>query len=142
VTESELDQIEARAAAAGPAAGLRATRDDGPAGAALASFIAHAREDVLRLVAAVRRSERLPDAELDAIAARAGAAGPAPFDVFLEADGGMAGCNLIWVGGADHDEEPDLYLWRGDDLAPDADWVFIAYAREDVPRLVEAARTR
>ena len=63
-----------------------------------------------------------------------------PFDVFLEADGGLAGGNLIWVGGAVHDEEQDLYLWRGDDCAPDADWAFIAAAREDVPRLVEALR--
>lgn len=140
MTESELDEIKARAVAAGPAAGLRGTRNDGPATGALAAFLAHAREDVLRLVAALRGAQRPSDAELDAIVARAEAAGPTPFDVFLEADGGLAGGNLIWVGGADHEEEQDLYLWRGDDCAPDADWVLIAAAREDVPRLVEAVR--
>ena len=134
----DLDAIAARAQAAGPPEGLEARADARTEG--MAAFVAHAREDVLRLVATIRASERLGDAELDAIAARAEAAGPAPWDVFLEADGGLGGCNLIWIGGAQHEDEPDLYLWRGDDLAPDADWVFIAQAREDVPRLVEAAR--
>jgi hypothetical protein len=94
---------------------------------------------VLRLVAAIRRSERLPAAELDAIVARAQAAGPLPWDVFLESDGGHAGCSLIWAGGA-VDGRPDLYLWRGDDLAPDEDFTFIGATREDVPRLVAAVR--
>ena len=40
-----------------------------------------------------------------------------------------------------YEEEQDLYLWRGDDCAPDPDWVFIAAAREDIPRLVEAVRS-
>jgi hypothetical protein len=35
---------------------------------------------------------------------------------------------------------PDLYLWRGDHHAPDEDFVFIAHAREDIPRLVAEAR--
>ena len=137
MTEAELDEIERLAAAAGPGEGLRASLDPEVRGYAVAAFVAHARDDVLRLVAAIRRSERVPDAELDAIVARVEAAGPLPWDVFLESGGGHAGSNLIWVGGA-VDGEPDLYLWRGDDLAPDEDWTFIAAARADIPRLVGA----
>jgi hypothetical protein len=139
MTEAELTQIERRALASGPSTGLRGTRDSGPAGPATAAFITHAHEDVLKLVAAIRASEHIADDELDAVAARAAAAGPPPWPVFLESDGGMAGSSLIWVGGTD-DAEEDLYLWRGEAFAPDEDFVFIAHAREDIPRLVETAR--
>jgi hypothetical protein len=137
MTEAELDEIERRAAAAGPGEGLSASLDPEVRAEAVAAFVAHAREDVLRLVAAIRRSERVPGAELDGIVARAEAAGPLPWDVFLESDGGHAGCSLIWVGGA-VDGEPDLYLWRDGVFAGDEDFTFIAAARTDIPRLVEA----
>jgi hypothetical protein len=129
----DLDAIEARALAAGPPEGLESRREP-----SVDDFLAHAKEDVLRLLEAIREARPLPAAELDTIAARAEAAGPQPFELFLYA--GRHDDNLIWVGGSQHDEEPDLYLWRGDDLAPDPDWVFIAHAREDIPQLVAAAR--
>jgi hypothetical protein len=139
MTEEELAEIEARALAAGPGAGLRAMVENPRYHAAVTAFIRHAREDVLRLVAALRDDEPLPAAELDAIAARAEATGPGPWEIFIESEGGLGGCNLLWIGGPD-EEQPDLYLWRGERLAGDDDFRFIGEARQDVPRLIEAVR--
>jgi hypothetical protein len=138
MTEAELGEIQRRASASGPPDGLRVTHDQ-PTTLAVAAFVAHAYDDVQQLVTGLRESRRPPDAELDAIEARAEAAGPLPWRHFLESDPAMAGSSLIWIGGA-RDDMPDLYLWRGDHYAPDEDFVFIAHAREDIPRLVAEAR--
>ena len=53
MTEDELDEIERRAAAAGPGERLRPMRDAERAGEGVAVFVAHARANVLRLVTAV-----------------------------------------------------------------------------------------
>jgi hypothetical protein len=139
MTSEELDRVEARARAAGPAAGLRAEVENPGYEGPVTAFITHAREDVLRLVAALRGSTPVPAAELDAIEARAEATGPAPWETFLESEGGLGGCNLIWIGGPD-EAHADLYLWRGEQFCGDEDYRFIGAARQDVPRLVEAAR--
>jgi hypothetical protein len=139
MTEEDLAEIEARALAAGPGAGLRASCEEPRYEPAVTAFITHAREDLLRLVAAIRRSSPVPAAELDAIAARAEATGPGPWQTFLESEGGLGGCNLIWIGGED-EEHPDLYLWRGEQFCGDEDFRFIGAARQDIPRLVEAIR--
>jgi hypothetical protein len=56
--------------------------------------------------------------------------------VFLESDGGGSGSNVISVSDA---EEPDLYIWRGEQLASDADFEFVAAARQDIPQLLAEA---
>jgi hypothetical protein len=139
MTEAELEEIERRALAAGPGAGLRAQCENPRYEPAVTAFITQAREDVLRLVAALRGSEPLPATELDAIEARAEATGPGPWETFIESEGGLGGCNLIWIGGPD-EEHADLYLWRGEAFCGDDDFRFVGAARQDVPRLVEAVR--
>ena len=63
---------------------------------------------------------------LDEIEVRFGRASPPPWKVFLEEAGGIAGSNVIWV--SDHDDEPDLCLWLNDQLAPGANFEFVAAA--------------
>ena len=60
MTPEELDEIDA----AGPGSGLRASCEEPRYQATVAAFIAHAREDFLRLVAALRGSEPVQAAEL------------------------------------------------------------------------------
>lgn len=139
MTAEELDEIERRALAAGPGAGLRASCEEPRYHDPVTAVITHAYEDVLRLVAAIRDGERLLASELDAIAARAEATGPGPWETFLESEGPLGGSNLIWIGGPD-EEHADLYLWRGEEFCGDEDFRFIGAARQDIPRLVEAAR--
>jgi hypothetical protein len=117
---------------------LRVTREREPAGAGDVEFIGHARADVAALLSHVRAVGRLGAGELDRIARRVGAASPAPWRAFLESDGGVGGCSVIVV--SDRDDEPDLYLWRGDAPAADQDFAFVAAARQAIPRLLEAAR--
>jgi len=111
-------------------------RDLQPASASDVEFVSAARRDVDRLVAAVRSNEALAIEELDEIERRCQGASPGPWRPFLEGDGGVGGTSVIWV--SDSDDEPDLYLWLGGDLAPDADYEFTAAARQDVPRLLAA----
>ena len=117
---------------------LRVTRDRAPAGEDDVHFVAHARIDLQHLIASLGGAAPLPDEELDRIEARSARASPAPWTVFLEEDGGTAGCNVIWVSG--NDDEPDLYLWLGPDLAPSADFEFVAAARQDIPSLLAEVR--
>jgi hypothetical protein len=117
---------------------LRVTREREPAGPADVAFIGRARADVAALLAHLRGTGRLDPGELDRIARRVERASPAPWRAFLESDGGLGGCSVIVV--SDSDGEPDLYLWRGDEPAADADFEFVATARQDIPRLLEAAR--
>jgi hypothetical protein len=114
----------------GRVATMRVMRDLAPAAAADVSFVAHAREDVARLLSgsAAARSD---------VAARAAAASPAPWRAFCESDGGLGGCSVISVG--ELDPEPDLYLWLDGEIAPDADFEFVAAAREGIPRLLALA---
>lgn len=117
---------------------MRVKRDFELAGEADVRFIAHARSDASRLIAAIRGSSSMSATDLDAIERRAAAASPEPWTAFIEAEGGLAGTDVIRV--TDRDDEPDLYLWLGSDLAPSSDFRFVASARQDIPRLVAALR--
>jgi hypothetical protein len=122
----------------GHAEQLRITREAAPAGTADVEFIANSRSDLERLVDCIRGRTRLTTDELDVIEQRADAASPGPWRVFLEAEGGIGGSNVITV--SDGDDEPDLYIWRGEDLAPDAEFELIAAARNEIPELLDHVR--
>lgn len=103
-------------------------------------FIANSRDDIQTLVGFLRDEAPLSPKRLEDVARRCDQASPAPWRVFLESDGGVGGGSVIWV--SDADEEPDLYLWMGSEPATDADYEFVAAARQDLPRLVTKARKR
>lgn len=127
---------------------LRVTRERAPASAADVEFIAHARQDVERMVEGLRGAVELTTEELQDIDTRCRRASPGPWMVSLESDGGAGGSNVITVGF--DDSEPDLYLWRGgdwsswrhDDVASDGDFEFVASVRQDIPKLLEALRSK
>jgi len=85
----------------------------------------------------------ITDSELDQIAARADAASPAPWESFIEARDHTGGDDFIRVDGLD-DAQPDMYirhyLGATSVPVPAADLDFIAYARQDIPRLVDEIR--
>jgi hypothetical protein len=158
--ERELTAIEKRAAAAtgdrwapGSDAGapviraefddgreeiIRVTRERSPAAEDDVQFIARARGDLMRIVAHLRGTSPLGDEELDVIQARYLRATPGPWRAAIEADGGLGGCDVISV--SNDEREADMYLWIRGDLAPSADFRFVGAARQDLPKLVEAAR--
>ncbi len=113
-------------------------RDREPASEDEVEFVAHSRDDVLRLTSAMEGSTKLTKSELDEIEERTRRASPGPWRPFLETDGGMAGTNVIWV--TDSDNEADLYLWIGNRIAPGPDFEFVAAARNELPGLVAAVR--
>jgi hypothetical protein len=117
-----------------PTGVLRLMRDLDPAGLADVDFVAHARTDLDRLIAALTGGPDLPAATRAEIDARVRAASPAPWRPFLSDDGGVGGSNVIWV--SDEDDQPDLYLWLGESPAPNGDYEFVAYARDDIPALL------
>jgi hypothetical protein len=119
---------------------MRVTRDRKPASGEDVEFIGRVRDDIDRLLGQIHGTLQLDEVELDVIEGRCERASAAPWKVFLEDDGGVGGSNVIWV--TDRDDEPDLYLWLGDELAPSADFEFVAAARQDVPALLAAARSR
>src|SRR3954463_1630807 len=88
-------------------------------------------------------SDELTDAELGAMADRAEASLPGPWEALV--GGGLGGPEFIRTGGLD-DIAPDLYvtLSSWDDqppkIAPAPVLQFIAAARPDVPRLVAEIR--
>ena len=104
------------------------------------AFVALARNVVDRLLAswANAAAPSISPAELDEIEKVAAKASPGPWRAFIEETQPIGGCSVIWPG----DEEGDIYVWLGDDIAPAADIEFIAHAREDVPRLAAALRSR
>jgi hypothetical protein len=73
------------------------------------------------------------------IGSRIASASPGPWTAFIESDGGTGGCDVIRV--SESDDEADLYLWIGLDLAPSAIFRFVAEARQDVPALLAATRS-
>jgi hypothetical protein len=116
---------------------LRLTHDCDPAPAADVAFVAHSRDDVGRLVRAVRGQTALSAEDVQAITARCDQASSGPWRAFLESDGGIGGSNVIWIGEGDH---PDLYLWLDSRIAPGEDFEFVAQARQDIPRLLDEIR--
>ncbi len=120
--------------ASGQRIAMRATRELAPASQADIQFIGHARSDVERLLQAIQGKAVLSPEEITWIEARCRAASPAPWRAFIEAEGGLGGCDMIQV--SDQEDEPDLYLWLGPNLAPSADFRFVASARQDIPHLI------
>ena len=113
---------------------LQVRRDLEPAAENDVRFVAGALADMRRLLHAVRSGEQLSPDEITAIESRAEAASPGPWTAFIEADGGQAGCDVIRV--SERDDQPDMYLWIGADLAPSRMFRLIAAARQDVPALL------
>lgn len=113
---------------------MRITRERAPASSADVEFIAHSRDDIRRLISLLRSGQTLTTQEASEMSERFRRASPEPWRVFLESDGGLGGCDVIVV--SDADTQPDLYLWRGDKLAPSADFEFVAAARQAIPALV------
>lgn len=54
---------------------------------------------------------------------------------------GSGGRDVVWAGDYADEGEPDLRLCTEESANPEADAAFIAHAREDVPRLLAAAKT-
>ena len=74
----------------------------------------------------------LTDAELAAIKARCAAATPGPWQPYIEGRDHVSGSSFIMTGeGAARGEDIEL---TG---ATEADYDFIAHARQDIPRLLE-----
>jgi hypothetical protein len=117
---------------------MRVTRDLDAASEADVRFIAHCRSDIETLVAAARGAAAIATPDLDAIEQRARSASPAPWTAYIEAEGGLAGSDVIRV--SDRDDEPDMYLWLGSRRAPSADYRFVAAARQDVARLLDTLK--
>jgi hypothetical protein len=118
-------------------------RESEPASDFDVRFIALARMVLERLVDAVERGDAagFSAQELHEIDAAVGAASAPPWVPFLESTQPIGGLSVIWVGG-ERDDEPDMYVWLGEDrrTAPDPDVDFIAHARQDVPELLAAVR--
>jgi hypothetical protein len=78
----------------------------------------------------------LSDEELNSIEGRVAAATPGPWSSFIEGRDHQSGSNFIMTGEMER---------RGDDIelsgATLADQDFIAAARQDIPRLLQAVRT-
>jgi hypothetical protein len=113
-------------------------RDEAPAKRDDVEFVAHSRDDVLRLTSAVEGRKKLSDAELDEIEERTRKATAAPWRAFLESDGGSGGTNVILV--TERDNTADLYLWLGSQIAPGPDFEFVATARNEMSRLLGTLR--
>jgi hypothetical protein len=118
---------------------MRFTRDGLPADRGDIQFIAYARRDLRRLLAAARGKRALGDEEVAEIETRLAHASPGPWRAFVEEDGGLGGCDVISV--SDEDGQPDLYIWVAGKLAPSADFRLVAAARQDIPDLLAAVRS-
>jgi hypothetical protein len=119
---------------------MQVTRDRTPASNVDVLFIGRSRSDIRRLLLAIQGKMVLSPIELAEIEARCRAASPAPWIAFIEADGGIGGCDMIRV--SERDNEPDLYLWFGlglVDLVPSANFRFVAAARQDILALIATA---
>src|SRR5258708_38261929 len=93
---------------------MRVTRDSTPARKVDVQFIGHSRSDVELLLLAVRGKMVLSPEEIASIEARCRAASPAPWRAFIEADGGIGGCDVIQV--SYQNNKPRLYLCFGSGL--------------------------
>lgn len=83
--------------------------------------------------------EPLTEADLQAIEARCAAASAGPWQSWVEGRDHLSGDSFIQVG---HDAErgADMYVSRETTPASVGDQDFIAFARQDVPRLVAEVR--
>ncbi|MCE1173830.1 MAG: hypothetical protein LWW77_04385 [Propionibacteriales bacterium] len=135
------EQTGVRVLANGVESVMVVTRDSEPAAPGDVEFVAHCVGDLHGLYLMATSTESARPEFLTEIAARVEAASPAPWCACIEADGGLGGCDVILVGPDDSDD-PDLYLWVDGSLAPSDYLRFVAAARQDIPRLLEAVRAR
>lgn len=117
---------------------LRVTRDRDPAGDGDVLFVGHAFSDLPLLLEALESGSLLSAEDATGIGMRVASASPGPWTAFIESEGGIGGCDVIRV--SENDDEADMYLWIGPDLAPSSVFRFVAEARQDVPALLAAAR--
>jgi len=82
-----------------------------------------------------RSNEILSEKELAEIRARYEAATPGPWRYMAEGRDHMSGDSFIRTGSPE-DRHDDLFLTAGNQPASDADYEFIANARQDIPRLL------
>src|SRR5260370_42633337 len=99
---------------------MRATRELAPASQADSQFIGHARSDVERLLQAIQGKAVLGPEAITWIEARCRAASPAPWRAFIEAEGGLGGCDMIQV--SDQGAERDVDIWLGPNLTEATDF--------------------
>jgi hypothetical protein len=117
---------------------IRVRRDLESAGEGDIRFVAGALADLRRLLRVVRSGEQLTPGEFASIESRVEAASPGPWTAFIETDGGQAGCDVIRI--SERDNQPDMYMWIGSDLAPSPVFRLVAAARQDIPALLEYVR--
>lgn len=79
--------------------------------------------------------EILDDEALAQIMARCKAARPAPWNAIIEGRDQTSGSSFIMVGEGNERDE-DIYLIGEDKPVPNADFDFIANARQDIPKLL------
>lgn len=72
---------------------------------------------------------------IDEIRNRCAAARGGPWVAFIEGRDFLSGSSMIRIGEIDNGED-DLYLSGDDRPVPDADYDFIAHARQDIPFLL------
>ena len=90
------------------------------------------------------KAAEFTDEQLAEIERRAEAASPGPWQAFVEGRDHTSGDTIIRMGAFDG-SHPDMYISTCDDSGnpnrvSDADWDFVAHARQDVPRLVAEVR--
>ncbi len=118
---------------------MRPMRDFSNASTADTRFIASARDDVALLLTALKRKDSLDRSVMASIEGRSTAAATGPWRPYLASDGGLGGTSVIQIANGD---EPDMYLWLDDVLAPDVDFEFVADARQVIPSLLLEVRAR
>ncbi|PKQ31646.1 MAG: hypothetical protein CVT62_07310 [Actinobacteria bacterium HGW-Actinobacteria-2] len=122
----------------GAAFELEVSRDREPASEGDLQFVGASLGDLRRLVALRETGARLDPEEALLIRERYEAASPGPWVASIEADGGLAGCDVILV--SDRDDQADMYLWVDGELAPSRLFRVVAFARQAIPDLLEHAR--
>lgn len=114
-------------------------RDFDPAPPGDVAFVANALSDMRALVDGLRRHEDLPASELLAIEWRQARAAAGPWSAWLERDN-IGGCDIISVN--DPNDPRDLYIDVDGEVAPSRLLLEVARARQDLPALVQWARSR
>jgi hypothetical protein len=114
---------------------LELKRDSRPASLDDVRFVVTAHNLLGKLLAAAGgERDALTRDELALLGGLASLASSGPWQPFLEGEGGIGGCSVIWV--SDDDEAPDMYVWMDDEIAPDIYFDFIANLRQDIPELL------
>lgn len=121
----------------GHTARVEVKRDSDPAPLGDVCFVASAFSDMRRLVEALRRREVLPAAELLRVEWRLAGTAGGPWFAHLEREK-SGGCDIISVN--DPHDPRDLYIYVDGEPAPSRLLLEVAWARQDVPALVQWAR--